>query len=216
MALYLGLTGNIAGGKSTVAEMFEKLGCYTIDADELSREVMAKGGGAYDAVVSEFGAQILDNSGEIDRKGLKAIVFADDAKRKTLEQIVHPAIFDAEKKKIGQIKGRDNDAIILTQAALSVETGSYKRFQALIVVYTDEQTQLERLLHRDGIDEATAKRIMQSQMPIDEKVKYADYVVDNSGKIDDTRKDVERVFEKLKLLNYASKQLKKEGQDVFE
>ncbi|MCD8492963.1 MAG: dephospho-CoA kinase, partial [Geovibrio sp.] len=121
--MYLGLTGNIAGGKTTVAKMFERLGCYTIDTDILSRRVMAQGGAAYPVVVDTFGVDVVDSEGNIDRSALRKIVFNDDAARKRLEEIVHPAILKTEAKLVGEIKGKDDRAIILTQAALCVETG---------------------------------------------------------------------------------------------
>ncbi|QAR32136.1 dephospho-CoA kinase [Geovibrio thiophilus] len=204
--MYLGLTGNIAGGKTTVAKMFERLGCYTVDTDILSRRVMAPGGLAYPMVVDAFGVDVVDNEGNIDRTALRKIVFNDDAARKRLEGIVHPAILKTEAKLVGEIKGKDDRAIILTQAALCVETGAYTRFDGLIVVYCEPEEQLRRLMNRDNITREEAEKIIRTQMPIDEKLKYADFVVNNSGTQEETEKDVKRVFDLIILMKQAMRQ----------
>ncbi|WP_265823516.1 dephospho-CoA kinase [Geovibrio ferrireducens] len=204
--MYLGLTGNIAGGKTTVAKMFERLGCYTIDTDILSRRVMFPGGMAYPMVVDAFGVDIVDSEGNIDRAVLRKIVFNDDAARKRLEEIVHPAILKTEARLVGEIKGKDDRAIILTQAALCVETGAYTRFDGLIVVYCEPEEQLRRLMNRDNITREEAEKIIRTQMPIDEKLKYADFVVNNSGTQEETEKDVKRVFDLIILMKQAMRQ----------
>lgn len=204
--MYLGLTGNIAGGKTTVAKMFERLGCYTIDTDILSRRVMSPGGMAYPMVVDAFGVDIVDSEGNIDRAVLRKIVFNDDAARKRLEEIVHPAILKTEARLVGEIKGKDDRAIILTQAALCVETGAYTRFDGLIVVYCEPEEQLRRLMNRDNITREEAEKIIRTQMPIDEKLKYADFVVNNSGTSEETEKDVKRVFDLIILMKQAMRQ----------
>lgn len=204
--MYLGLTGNIAGGKTTVAKMFERLGCYTIDTDVLSRRVMSPGGMAYPMVVDAFGVDIVDSEGNIDRAVLRKIVFNDDAARKRLEEIVHPAILKTEARLVGEIKGKDDRAIILTQAALCVETGAYTRFDGLIVVYCEPEEQLRRLMNRDNITMEEAEKIIRTQMPIDEKLKYADFVVNNSGTSEETEKDVKRVFDLIILMKQAMRQ----------
>ncbi|MDK2791793.1 MAG: dephospho-CoA kinase [Deferribacteres bacterium] len=207
--MYIGLTGNIASGKSTVAKMFEELGCYTVDADEISRIVMRKGETAYFELVKEFSEKILDKEGNIDRGQLKEIVFNNPQKKEILEKIVHPAILNYEKKLVSNIKGMDDKAIILTQAALIIEKGTYRRFDAIMVVYVDEKTQFERLLKRDDIDVELAKKIIKSQMPVEEKIKYADFIIDNSRDISYTKAEVERVYEAIKIYKYCERQLKK-------
>jgi len=204
--MYLGLTGNIAGGKSTAAKMFERLGCYTIDTDILSRRVMAKEGLAYPSVVDFFGVDVLDKEGNIDRAVLRKVVFNDDSARKKLEEIVHPAILKTESRLVGEIKGKDDKAIILTQAALCVETGAYTRFDGLIVVYCEPEEQLKRLMLRDNISKEDAEKIIRTQMPIDEKVKYADFIVNNSGTPEETEKDVKRVYDLIVLMKSAMRQ----------
>lgn len=201
---YFGLTGGIASGKSTIANIFEELGCYTIDADQISRIVMAKGGLAYEEVIKNF-PDITDLNGEIDRKKLRDIVFNDPDKRLLLESIVHPKIHLYEKKLVSSIKSKDHKAIIITQAALIIEKNSYHRFDGIILVYADETEQIRRLMDRDHIDEASARKIMSAQMSFEEKLKYANFVVDNSKSLEYTRKDVQRVYNLIQMLNYGLK-----------
>ncbi|MGE4318893.1 MAG: dephospho-CoA kinase [Deferribacterales bacterium] len=205
--MYLGLTGNIASGKSTAAMFFEKHGCYCIDADEISRIVMSPGEEAYEGVVREFGRGVVrDDDGTLDRKKIRDIVFSDPVKRKVLELIVHPAILEYEQKAVGRIKGKDDKALIITQAALTVESGSYKRFDAVIVVYTDPKIQLERVMKRDSISMEEARKIIAAQMPIDEKIKYAQFIINNSTDMDGLEREVRRVHELIRMVMKCSKQ----------
>jgi len=199
------MTGNIACGKSSAAEFFEELGCYTIDADSISRIVMKNGGTAYEDIVKLFGADVVGEDGELDRTVIRRIVFDKPEMRKELELIVHPAILEHERKEVGRIKGRDDKAVIITHAALTVESGSYKRFDGLIVVYVDPEQQLKRLMDRDKISENDALKIISAQMPIKEKLTYAQYVVDNSGDMDDLKREVHRVFDLIKMQKYGIK-----------
>ncbi|MEC9491769.1 dephospho-CoA kinase [Flexistipes sp.] len=207
--MYLGLTGGIASGKNTVAKMFSSLGAYTIDADEISREVMSSGHKTYDKIVENFGRDILKENNEIDRKALRKIVFDNAEKRQLLESIVHPAILEEEKKRVGEIKGRDDKAIIITHAALIIEKGTFERFDGVIVVYAEREQQITRLIKRDSISREYAEKIISSQMPLDEKVKYADFIIDNTGTPEDTKQDVLRVFNAIKIYKYCFRQLRK-------
>jgi len=209
--VYLGLTGGIASGKNTVAKMFSSLGAYTIDADEISREVMSCGHKTYDKIVENFGRGILKENNEIDRKALRKIVFDNAEKRKLLESIVHPAILEEEKKRVGKIKGRDDKAIIITHAALIIEKGTFERFDGVIVVYAEREQQITRLIKRDSISREYAEKIISSQMPLDEKVKYADFIIDNTGTPKDTKKDVLRVFNAINIYKYCFRQLRKKN-----
>jgi dephospho-CoA kinase len=199
------MTGNIACGKSTAAEYFEKLGCYTIDADQISRIVMSRGQEAYEKIVELFGSSVVSDNGELDRSAIRKVVFDDPEMRKKLEGIVHPAILEYERKQVGKIKGRDDKAVIITHAALTVESGSYKRFDGLIVVYIDPEVQLRRLMERDKLSEDDALKIIRAQMPIEEKIKYAQYIIDNSKDTAHLEKEVERVFDLIKMQKYGMK-----------
>ncbi|MCD8553992.1 dephospho-CoA kinase [Seleniivibrio sp.] len=203
--MYLGLTGNIASGKSTAAMFFEKHGCYCIDTDEISRIVMSPGEKAYLGVVEAFGRDVVREDETLDRAKIRNIVFNDPEKRKILEGIVHPAILEYETKAVGRIKGKDDKAIIITQAALTVESGSYKRFDWLVVVYTDPKVQLQRVMKRDSITQEQAKKIIDAQMPIEEKLKYANFIIDNSADIDRLEREVRRVIELIKLIGKCTK-----------
>lgn len=206
--MYLGLTGNIASGKSTVAKVFESLGCYTIDADEISRNVMKSGEPAYFEILKHFGEKILTKDGEIDRQQLKNIIFNNPLEKNVLEKIVHPAIHKYEKKLVSEIKGKDDKAIIITHAALIIEKETYKRFDGLIVVYADDDTSFNRLIKRDNIEKELAKKIISSQMKITEKLKYADFIVNNNGTPEEAEEDVRRIFDNIKIYKYCLKHTK--------
>jgi dephospho-CoA kinase len=179
--LLVGLTGSIATGKSTVSEMFRRLGCVIIDADVLAREVVAPGEPALAQIVAEFGPDVLQADGTLDRKKLGAVVFADPGRRQRLEQITHPAIRDRFAARLAELETQGFAGIVLWDAPVMIETGGHKAMEKLVVVATDEATQVARLRARDVIDEAEAARKIRSQMPVAEKAKLADYVIDNAG-----------------------------------
>ncbi len=203
--MYIGLTGNIASGKSTAAKYFNEFGCYTIDADEIGKIVMSPGGDAYDLIIQEFGKNILNSDGFIDREKLKKLIFNDMHKKSALEQIVHPAIHRLEKKLISQIKGKDDKAIIITHAALIIENNSYERFDHIIVVYVSKYKQIERLLERDNMSMDLANKIINSQMPIDKKLEKADFIINNDHDLNNLRLEVKRILDLIKILNYCAK-----------
>lgn len=198
--MLIGLTGGIASGKSLVAEALKRLGAHLIDADEIAREVVKPGLPAYLGIVKEFGEGILNPDKTINRKALAKVVFSDSEIRKRLEQITHPRILDEINKNIKAIKGKNPDAIIVVDAALLIEAGLYKKMDKVIVVYTDKKTQIERMMKRDGFTMDEAKNRISAQMPLQEKRKYADFVIENvEGKgQDEVRKEVKRIFEELK------------------
>ena len=179
--LLVGLTGGIATGKSTVSEMFRRLGCEIIDADLLAREVVAPGEPALAQIAEEFGRDVIQPDGALDRKKLGAVVFGDAARRKRLEQITHPAIRDRFERRLAELEARGFAGIVLWDAPVMIESGGYKTMEKLVVVATDEATQQARLRGRDAIDAAEADRKIKSQMPVAEKAKLADYVIDNAG-----------------------------------
>ena len=177
--LLVGLTGGIATGKSTVSEILARLGAVLVDADQLAREVVAPGEPALAEVVREFG-DVLRPDGTLDRKKLAAIVFAEPSRRKRLEAILHPAIrarFDA---RLDALTREGFEGIVVFDAPVMIESGGYKNMDRLIVVVTDEVIQRARLVARDA-DAADGERRIASQMPLAEKAKLADYVIDNTG-----------------------------------
>ena len=201
----IGLTGGIACGKNKVADIFHELGFYTIDSDVISRKVMKKGEIAYLKIVDYFGSDILDNNGEIIRKKLGSIVFSDKDKLKVLEEIVHPAIFDYEKKLRSQIYGIDDKAVIITHAAKMIESGSFSNYDALIVVTADKNIQLERLIKRDNITIEQAENILDNQLSNEERLKFADFIIDNSSNLDNLYIEVKRVYYLINQINYGIK-----------
>lgn len=201
----IGMTGGIGSGKNQVADIFNQLGFYTIDSDISSRKVMEKGEAAYEKIVSFFGSDILDENDNILRKKLGDIVFSDKAKLKTLENIVHPAIYEYEKKERSKIYGRDDKAVVITHAALIIESGSIDKYDALIVISCPDELQIKRVMQRDNFSEEKARNIVAHQMPNEERLKYADFIIDNSSTLDDLYNEVKRVHNLITQINYGEK-----------
>ena len=198
--LRVGLTGGLASGKSFVGEALERLGCHLIQADQLGHEVLLPGGEAYEPVVREFGRGILNEDGTIDRKRLAAEVFDRPERLGLLNSLVHPPVVRREEEWIAKAESADPCGIVVVEAAILVETGSYKRFDRLIVVVCGEEQQLERAMKRDGArrDEVLAR--LSRQMPLKEKRMYADYVIDTSGSKEETLRQTREVYESLRRI----------------
>lgn len=178
--LLVGLTGGLATGKSTVSDLLRRLGCVVLDADVLAREVVEPGQPALAAIAREFGADVLRADGTLDRKRLASIVFADPERRRRLEAITHPAIRDRYLARLAELEAQGFEGIVVWDAPVMIESGNYRGVDRLVVVITDAATQRARALARDG-DPADAERKIASQMPLADKAKLADYVIDNSG-----------------------------------
>lgn len=198
--LKVGLTGSIAVGKSFVCEIFRELGAFVSDADKTAREVVACGTKGLRLIVENFGAGVLQPNGELDRAKLGAIVFTDDRKRQLLNSIVHPLVIEAQNEWLAARESENPQAIAVIDAALMIESGSYKRFAKLIVVWCDDDIQLQRLTLRSNLNEAEALRRIKAQMPQEEKKRYADFLIDTSEGFEDTRRQTIEIFERLKLL----------------
>jgi len=196
--LIVGVTGGIASGKSTVARMLEKLGAPSVDFDLIARQIVVPGKPAFKEIVAFFGEKVLMKEGGLDRKKLAAIVFQDESKRKTLENITHPRIVDAFLDQIGEITKRDPQAIIQAVIPLLFEANLRHLVHKVLVVYIPQEMQIERLMERDGISREAAQNILKAQLPIDEKLGYADFVIHNEGTLEETRKQVEKSWEELK------------------
>ena len=191
-----GLTGNIGSGKSTVAAMLREAGIPVLDADRISREVTAPGGRAYDAVVQAFGGGILRGDGSIDRMRLGEIVFSDPASRERLERITHPAIFEAMKEAISGIE-REGHRAAVVEATLIHETGKRGVFEAVISVTCDPETSISRLTARGGMSRSQVEARLRAQMDAGRKADASDHLIDNSGTLDETRHQVERLIRVL-------------------
>ena len=194
--LTVGLTGGIACGKSNILRQFGRLGAYTIDADKLAREVVEPGRAAYRDVVATFGPHILRNDGTLDRKRLGSLVFADPEKRERLNQILHPLIIEEEDCRMARLR-QSGPAVVVVDAALMIEAGTYRRYQVIVVAFCPPELQVERMMRRDGLSRREALQRLESQMPIRKKATYGDYVIDTSGSLEKTAEEVERVYEKL-------------------
>jgi dephospho-CoA kinase len=192
----VGLTGGIATGKSTVSAIFRGLGAVVIDADVLAREVVAPGEPALAEIAREFGDVLLPD-GTLDRKKVGALVFADAGRRKRLEAITHPAIRARFLARLRALAEERFDGIVFFDAPVMIESGNYKNMERLVVVATDEATQLRRLMARDAVDEATARARIASQMPVAEKAKLAHHVIDNAGERASTEAQARRVYAAL-------------------
>ena len=195
--LKVGLTGSIAVGKSFVLSVLRELGCATFDADKIAHSTMEPGRPAYQDIVREFGGEVVGEDGSIDRARLGAIVFADEARRKRLNQIVHPRVIEEQDRLLREVEASTPDGIAVIDAALIIESGGYKRFDKLIVAFCDLETQIDRLMRRNGISREDAERRIAAQMSSDEKRGYADYEIDTSGTLDQTRLRVTEVFNQL-------------------
>lgn len=195
--LAVGLTGSIATGKSFVTGYLRELGAEVIDADQAARMVVEKGTPGLEAVVREFGTEVLAPDGTLDRKKLGSIVFADEAKRLKLNSIIHPLVIEMQDEWLASVEERNRDAIAVVDAALMIESGGYKRFDKLIVVVAEPAVQLARLMARDNLSENEARRRIDAQMPQDEKRKFADHVIDTSNGYEDTKRQTREVFASL-------------------
>jgi dephospho-CoA kinase len=191
--LKVGLTGSIAVGKSFVCECFRELGCHVLDADHISRDVVAIGTPGLERIIAEFGDDVITPSGELDRKRLGAIVFRDEARRKLLNSIVHPLVIEVQDAWLAERERDDPDGIAIVDAALMIESGGYRRFPELVVVWCEPAIQLQRLMLRDNLSEADALQRINAQIPQDEKKAFATHLIDTSAGHDDTRRQVNEI-----------------------
>jgi dephospho-CoA kinase len=191
----IGLTGGVASGKSSVAALLKECGVTVIDADELSREAVGPGGHCLEAIVSAFGGEMLAPDGTLDRKRLGQVVFSDQAKRKTLERIVHPEIRRLAEAGISAAAA-SGQRIVVYMAPLLIEAGADALVDEIWVVSVSPQAQLERLMARDGVSREQAEQVVAAQMPLLEKERYGRIVIDNSGTIDELRHMFSEIWEK--------------------
>jgi len=204
--LRIGLTGGIASGKSTVASMLRDRDCPVLDADVLGHELLEPGQDAYQEVVSEFGDGILAPGGAVDRRKLGAIVFADARKRARLNQILHPRIQQITAQWFTALDRPGGPECAFEDAALIIEAGAHKAFDRVVVCWCRPEQQLERMVAR-GLSPEDAQRRIASQMPIDEKRKIADDVIDCSGTIEETERQVDALLAKLKQIAGAPRNI---------
>ncbi len=196
-----GLTGGIATGKSTVASILRKAGAVVIDADEIARNMVRKGLPAWKEIVEHFGKQVLSSEGEIDRKALGDIIFNNAAEKEVLNNIVHPKVFEELGRRMSTIKKHTPDATVILDIPLLIEAGLHKILPDVIVVYTPQDIQLERLTKRDHLSREDAMARINSQMSIEKKREIANIIIDNSSNIEKTRVKTLKVLNDLKKQN---------------
>jgi dephospho-CoA kinase len=196
--LKVGLTGGIASGKSTIARLFAERGCHTVDADRLVAELYRPGRAGFAAIVREYGTGVLDSSGEIDRAQLSAIAFQDEASIARLNALIHPIVLAEEARIAGEVAAAhtDSDAIYVVEATLLIEAGGRERYDRIVVVDVTPDAQLRRGVGR-GMEEGEVRRRMEHQMDREERLRHADYVIDNSGDLEQANQEVDRVFTAL-------------------
>jgi dephospho-CoA kinase len=196
-----GITGTIGTGKSTVAGMFKDLGAYVIDHDQLARQVVEPGKTAWQGIIGCFGREVLEQDQSINRSKLAALVFNDPQKLQKLNSIVHPAILDMDTKLVAEIKKADPNAFVVKDVPLLLEIGrkiARLLVDRIIVVYASPEIQLKRLIYR-GMPEADARRRIENQIPVKDKLKDADFVINNDGTLDETREQVKNIYSAMLL-----------------
>jgi dephospho-CoA kinase len=201
--LRVGLTGSIGVGKSFVTSVLAELGARVLDADSTARVVVAAGTPGLRAVTEAFGVEILQPDGTLDRARLGALVFADEKKRLLLNSILHPFIIAAQDERLRRWEAEDARGLAVVDAALMIESGGYSRFDKLIVVHCRPEIQLERLMARNAITREEATKRINAQMPQEEKMRYADFLIDTSSGFEDTRRQTAEVYRQLQELSVA-------------
>jgi dephospho-CoA kinase len=189
--LKVGLTGGIASGKSTVVRMLMEKGAFVIDHDRLAHLAYEPGGPSYDAIIADFGRKILTPEGKIDRKKLGDIVFKNPGRLQDLNAIVHPVVLAGWKRRFAEIQEQSPEAIVISDVPLLVEVGWQNRVDLVLLVYSSPRVQIERIMKRDGYTEEEARGRVNSQMPMDEKRRFADFVVENNGTLEELQKQVD-------------------------
>lgn len=198
--LRVGLTGGIASGKTYVVGLLREFGCEVLDADVTAHEVMKPGQPAFAEILAHFGREILDAEGRIDRARLGAIVFADAEARAKLNAIVHPRVYEAQAQWLAAVAAQDPDGIAVIDAALMIETGSWRRFDRIVVVHCQPEIQLERLMQRNHLAREAAMARILAQLPTAEKLRHADFAIDTSAGFEETRRQVTALYRQLREL----------------
>jgi len=199
--LKVGLTGGLASGKSLVANALAELGCHLLHADAVGHEVLQPGGQAFGPVVAAFGKSVLNEDGTIDRRALAARVFSEPELLRVLNSLVHPAVFRREEEFFRTVASADPHGIAVVEAAILVETGSYRKFDRLVVTVCDRETQIERAMKRDGLTRAEVEARLNRQLPADELRRVADHVIDTSGSKENTTAQVHELYRALRSLS---------------
>jgi dephospho-CoA kinase len=199
--LIVALTGGIASGKSVVAEVLEELGCYIHHADKIAHDLMEPEKPAWKKIVAHFGKKILNEDKTINRSRLGKIIFSDEKERRFLNELIHPLVLEKKKKVSGRLEKKGHYNIFISEAALTIEAGFAGFFDKIVMTYCKKEVQKKRLMERDGISRKQTMNIIKSQMQPQEKLKYADYIIDTSSSLQSTVEQTERVYRNLMMDN---------------
>ncbi len=200
MALLVGLTGGMGSGKTTVGNLFKSLGAYVLDADEICRSLVEPEKPAWREIVDLLGNGILRDDQTLDRRKIAEIVFKDPKKKNKLEAILHPRVMAEEQAIYKDILKKDPGALVIIDAALLIESGNYRKVDKVIVIACDKEIQLHRIMAKNTFSREDAARRLQQQMPLEEKIKFADYVIHNDSGLPELKDKTETLFHQLKQL----------------
>ena len=200
MAILIGLTGNIGSGKSLAASYFKQLGAYIIDADLISRQLVVPHQPAWEEIVDKFGNEYLNPDKTLNRSKLAVEVFQSDQKRHALEVILHHRVIAEEKKIYSDHQKIDPEAVVIIDSALLIESQNYKNVAKVIIVQSTQELQIQRVMNRDGESRASVKNRLKSQMSLEQKLNYADYILDNTSGRDILKSQVHRLYNEFKTL----------------
>jgi dephospho-CoA kinase len=199
VALLVGLTGGMGSGKSLVATLFKEMGAHIIDADEISRNLVEPDKPAWQEIVNSFGQKVLNDNKTLDRKKMAEIVFDNPANKQILESILHPRVFSEEMRIFEEIQEEESGALVIIDSPLLIESGNHSKMHKIIVISCDEQTRLKRIVEKGLISLVDAKKRIKSQMGLQEKLKYADYVLENNSSIDELKIAIKNLYQDLKV-----------------
>lgn len=198
MALLAGLTGGMGSGKSTVGRLFQELGAHLLDADVISRSLVEPGRPAWQKIIDLLGKGVVRDDQTLDRGKIADIVFSDPRKKEALEAILHPAVMAEEHTLYRAITQKEPDALVIIDAALLIESGNYRKVDQVIVVACDEETQIQRIVADRRFSREDAERRLHQQMPLEEKIKFADYVIQNNSGLLELKEKVAELSSQLK------------------
>lgn len=207
--LKVGLTGGIASGKTTITKLLVEKGAYHLDFDALAHEVEKKGTPVWENIVKHFGPSILNEEGEIDRKKLADVVFKNPEKLELLNRIVHPAVLEEWERRVKEIERLNKNAIVLNDVPLLFEAGLQGLFDYIVLIYSPPEAQIKRMMERNGYTEEEAKLRLKAQMPIDEKIPWADTVFDNNSPLEEVKSRIQTLWEEL--IRLQREKVKKEN-----
>ena len=200
LSLLVGLTGGIGSGKTLAASFFKELGAYVLDADLICRNLVEPEQPAWKEISENFGKEVFTASGKLDRKKLANIIFKNPQKKRILEGILHPKVFEIEELKYKAIRKEHPNAVVIVDAALLIESGNYKKMDKVIVVNSDEKNRINRIISRSQMSQNEVKARIDNQMPSEEKVQYSDFILENLLDKDSLRSNVIDIYKQLEHL----------------